>query len=557
MTMSPQPLTGVRPVGSETADLPRLERHGEATRLIVDGKPYLAIGGELHNSTSSDPAYLAQVCRALRDTGVTTIVATASWAEIEPREGEFDFESVSSVLSIARESGLRVVLIWFGAFKNARSTYAPTWVRADRHRFPRAEVLPDEMSSRFSYPGAMPKPALSVFSPQLRDADASAYLALLHHLKREDPDHTVIMVQIENEVGLLGGGRDRSPLAAAAWNERVPREVVDAVVSHPEFAGTPLHVEGGPTDGTWQEVFGDNNQSDELFMSWGFASYVEQLASEGKKVLALPTLVNAWLGPQPGQTLAGQYPSGGPTAGMIPVWEALAPSIDIIAPDIYVQDSESVMRDYSRGGRTLFIPEARFRVADLFLAIARYNAIGYCAFGVEEGRPGNQYFTASTLLVSQSDAIAAAQAAGLIRAVLVDGTGPQVLELGGYSLTVHDTRQLYSRILLDAGVAAPQAAPEPELESFTGIFGPDKAEARPFGAVLQLADDEFLLVGMGYTVDFAHPSYEVELDRVQELRPEAGTWIEGRVLNGDEHMSLIPADSIGASRVRLLRHPSR
>lgn len=532
---------------------PRLVRHGKSLRLMVDGAPYLAVGGELHNSTSSDPTYLARVCEKLRQSGVTTIVATASWDVVEPQEGSFDFSSVGATLAVARDYGLRVVLIWFGAFKNARSTYAPTWVRADPARFPRAEVDSSEMRSPFSYEGAMRRPELSVFSSELRAADAKAYEQFLHYLREEDGEHTVIMVQVENEVGLLGGGRDRGFTATNAWNSPVPEEVLDVVRSHPEFEGSWLSERTAGTSGTWAEVFGEDNRSDELFMSWGFATFVEGLAHAGKQVLPLPTLVNAWLGPQPGQTLAGQYPSGGPTSSMIPVWEALAPSIDIIAPDIYVEDSESAMRDYTRGGRALFIPEARFRVADLFHAIARYNSIGYCAFGVEGGRRGNQYFTAATLLVSQTAAIVEAQAVGAICSVSVGDEEAQVVKMGGYTITVHNTRALYARVLLDAGVAIPPSRPLLEPESVSGPFGPDPAEEHPFGAILQLGEDEFLLLGCGYTVDFAHDSDVVELDHVRELREDNGAWVEGRILNGDEHMQLVPSDSIGGSRVRLLR----
>ena len=327
MTISSMPLTDERREAPDSADLPRLERHEGVTRLIVDGKPYLAIGGELHNSTSSDPAYIRRICQSLRATGVTTIVATVSWAEVEPHEGEFDFTPVSGVLAAARESELRVVLIWFGAFKNARSTYAPTWVRADIERFPRAETLADEMPNPFSFVGAMPRPGLSVFSSELRNSDTSAYVALLEYLKVEDTDHTVIMVQIENEVGLIGGGRDRSPVAAAAWGESVPSDVLRVLQSNPEFDSSSLKKSASAQPGAWGDVFGEDNRADEVFMSWGFATYIDQLAAEGKKVLALPTLVNAWLGPQPGQTIAGQYPSGGPTSAMIPIWEAVAPSI--------------------------------------------------------------------------------------------------------------------------------------------------------------------------------------------------------------------------------------
>lgn len=542
---------------TSVSDLPRLERAGEAVRLIVDGAPYLAVGGELHNSTSSDPAYLDRACARLAESGVTTIVATTSWDEVETTEGAFDFSSVSATLEVARRHDLRVVLIWFGAYKNARSTYAPTWVRADVDRFPRARVAPSDTPAPFSYAGAMSKPELSVFSRELRAADAAAYAALLEHLRVEDAARTAIMVQIENEVGLLGGGRDLSPTAQAAWESPVPAAIVETVLRHEEFAGGWLAERLAQGTGSWAEVFGEDDRSDELFMSWGFASYIEELASLGKAVLPLPTLVNAWLGPQPGQTRPGQYPSGGPTSAMIPVWESLAPSIDIIAPDIYVQDSEQVMREYSRGGRALLIPEARFRAADLFLTIARYNGLGYCAFGVEDGRPGNQFFTSSTLLTSQTEAVVQAQAEGRIHAVLLEGEEPQTLSFGDYTVTVHDTAALFTRVLLDAGVARPVSRPELELESTAGPFGPDPADDRAFGAILQVADDEFLLLGTGYTVDFTHSTDVVELDRVRELREEGGAWIEGRLLNGDEHMRLVPTGEIGGSRVRLLRHRAR
>lgn len=553
---STQQLTDESPeLGPELTDLPRLERHGRSTRLIVDGAPYLAIGGELHNSTSSDAVYLAEACQKLQKSGVTTIVATASWAEVEPEEGVFDFSPVSAMLEVARSNGMRVVLIWFGAFKNARSTYTPTWVRADLDRFPRVRTVPSEMAVPFSYAGSMPRPDLSVFSPELRAADAAAYAALLEHLRIQDAQHTVIMLQIENEVGVMGGGRDRCDVADELWNKPVPTAVVEALQSSHDFADSWL-ADRATSDGTWAEVFGEDNRSDELFMSWGFASYIGELAEIGKQILPLPALVNAWLGPQPGQDLAGQYPSGGPTSAMIPIWEAIAPSIDIISPDIYVRDAEPVMRQYSRDGRALFIPEARFRAADLFLAITRYNGIGYCAFGVEDGRPGNQFFTASSLLVSQADAIVEAQAEGRLAAILLDGGESQEVRLGKYTITVHDTVALFARILLDTGVAAPAPEPVREFESTSGPFGPDPAENRPFGAIVQLSEDEFMLLGTGFSADFTHETDVVELDTVREIRNRNGAWIEGRVLNGDEHMMLVPPGAIGGSRVRLLRHPS-
>ena len=154
---------------------------------------------------------------------VGTVIGSASWAMAEPAEGSFDFSHVDAQIAEARIRGMRLVLIWFGAFKNAASTYTPRWVRADTRRFPRAEVHPAAgQTEAFSYPGAMPKPVLSVFSPQLLASDKAAFTALMRHLAVADPGYVVVMVQVENEIGLLRDSRDRSAAADAAWKQPVP-----------------------------------------------------------------------------------------------------------------------------------------------------------------------------------------------------------------------------------------------------------------------------------------------------------------------------------------------
>jgi hypothetical protein len=92
-------------------------------------------------------------------------------------------------------------------------------------RFPRADRGPEPYPAPFTYEGSMPRPTLTVFAPALVAADRAAYVALVEHLRAVDEEHTVIMLQVENEVGLLGAGRDRSADAAAAWNDPVPRRV--------------------------------------------------------------------------------------------------------------------------------------------------------------------------------------------------------------------------------------------------------------------------------------------------------------------------------------------
>ncbi len=204
--------------------IPYLRKTSGGAQLVVDGTPTLLLGGQVHNSAPSSPSHMRAIFDRLESMHVSTVIGSASWAMIEPDEGSFDFSHVDAQISEARARGMRLVMIWFGAFKNAASTYAPRWVRADTHRFPRAVVNPaGNQVEAFSYPGAMPKPVLSVFSPQLVAADKAAFTELMRHLAVADPGHVVVMVQVENEIGLLQDSRDRSrsgcgsPVRRLSW----------------------------------------------------------------------------------------------------------------------------------------------------------------------------------------------------------------------------------------------------------------------------------------------------------------------------------------------------
>ncbi|AUZ33077.1 hypothetical protein C3B78_00265 [Arthrobacter sp. PGP41] len=252
---------------------PRLEHHDAHTRLIVDGKPFLCMGGELHNSSSSDRQYMAEVWEKISGSGANTVIATVAWDQVEPQEGTFDFSVVDGILEDARAAGLRLTLIWFGAFKNASSTYAPTWVRADRTRFPRADRGPEPMETPFSYKGSMPRPTLSVFSDQLFNADRTAYCRFMAHLAEVDQQHTVIMVQVENEVGLLGAGRDRSAAAQAAWESPVPVPLRKALANNADVFDPTVATVLQPviaSEASWAHHFGDGNPvADENFHGLG------------------------------------------------------------------------------------------------------------------------------------------------------------------------------------------------------------------------------------------------------------------------------------------------
>ncbi|MGH8187700.1 MAG: beta-galactosidase, partial [Steroidobacteraceae bacterium] len=333
-------LLAVCTAASQAPDsIPHLRAKGSTRQLIVGGAPYLILGGELGNSTASDLEYLKQFWPLLDTLNLNTVLAPVSWELIEPAEGRFDFKSVDGLLAQARAHEKRLVLLWFGAWKNSMSSYVPAWVKRDQARFPRSQM-----------PNGSGMEILSPFSTANRDADARAFAALMAHLRRTVArQQTVVMVQVENEIGMIPHARDYSDTADELFNSPVPKALLDYLAGHRERLAAPLRERwrshGERTQGTWVEVFGSGPATEELFMAWHFAVYVEAVTAAGKKAYPLPMFVNAALirpGRQP-----GEYPSAGPLPHLIDVWRAGAPSIDFLAPDIYFPNFVEWARAYA------------------------------------------------------------------------------------------------------------------------------------------------------------------------------------------------------------------
>jgi beta-galactosidase GanA len=517
--------------------IPHLRRQGTATQLIVDGRPFLILGGELGNSSASDLEYMEPVWPKLVAMNLNTVLAPVYWDLIEPKEGTFDFTLVDGLIEGARAHDLKLVLLWFASWKNSMSCYAPLWVKTDQARFPRARTQEDKGLE-----------ILSPFYEASRAADMRAFVALMRHLREIDGrQHTVIMVQVENEIGMLPEARDYSPAANEQFGWPMPKELIAYLQQHrdtliPEFRER-WEATGFKTTGTWEEVFGPGLHADEIFMAWHFARYVNHIIEAGKAEYALPMYVNAALirpNHQP-----GQYPSAGPLPHLMDVWRAGAPLIDFLSPDIYFPNFAEWCRKYHRSGNLLFIPEAgrgSEGAVNVFYALGQHDALGFCPFSIEStNNPEREPLARSYDILAQlTPLILENQGKGLMAGVLLEKDHPtEEVTLGAYTLKVsHDYTWGWSS-------------------------GPGDSDQWPRtgGIIISTGPDEYVIAGSGIIVTFASNTPGdpiVGIGSIQEGRYEDGQWIGGRYMNGDQshqgrHLR-IPAHSVGLQRLKLYRY---
>jgi hypothetical protein len=485
--------------------IPHLERSGGCTRLIVDGKPFIILGGELQNSSASDLAFMEPLWGKLAGMHCNTVLAPVAWEMIEPEEGRFDFSIVTGLLKGARAHNLKLVLLWFGTWKNAESAYVPGWVKTDQKRFPRAQIEPG-LSSR----------SVSAFSEECCKADANAFRQLMKFLKSADAEHhTVIMVQVENETGLLRAAHDMSPAAMKAFTGSIPVELSAYLKSDGEKMISSFRKNweacGAKTSGTWNDVFGA--KAAETFMAWHIGRYVEKVCAAGKAEYPLPMFTNTWL---PYGNNPGQYPSGGPTAELIGLWKAAAPDIDVLAPDIYLPDFKMVCKDFTQGGNPLLIPEASAigGECNVFWALAEHDAICFSPFGIDSPHPWGINCDSPRLSVSYKfiseliPLICQYQGTGWMRGVLQTTEENEVIEIGKYRVNIAYQRKLAND---ERGIAC--------------------------GLIIAVGEDEYIVAGSGFSVAFeskAGGPRHVDFLSVYDGRFVNGEWKPGRLLNGDD-----------------------
>jgi hypothetical protein len=482
--------------------MPRLERRDGRFLLRVDGKPYWILAAQLHNS-SAWPETLPRAWQAAEALAPNTIEAPVYWEQFEAVRGQFDTRNVDALIAKARATDKRLILLWFGTWKNGQMHYVPGWMKTDTARYPRMIDARGE-----------PIDVMSPHATANLDADRTAYVALMRHLRKVDGDrHTVIAVQVENEPGAIGSVRDHGPAAEAAFAAAVPADIVAKLGKQP---------------GNWRAVFGPD--ADEAFGAWATAHYIDQMAAAGKAVNPLPVYVNTWLRYKDKKYPGIDYPSGGAVWTMFDLWRAAAPAIDFIGTDIYTDDADEyarVLDRYARPDNPSWVSETGFdaRTAPYFFSVLARGGIGFSVFGIDEDAPtpaGEAAIAAHRANFALLDPIRdiVAQATfdrRLFAAVEAPGRAKQILDLG------------------DGWQASLSFGPPPWGDTPAILANSPKQSGRTL--IVKLGTDDWLVTGIDVRVELqrvAPDGRHGQLLRVEEGSYRAGDWRSTRWLNGDE-----------------------
>lgn len=510
---------------------PHLELVNGKKLLMVQDKPYIMLAGEVGNSNSSSVSYMEKVWAKARQLGMNSLLLPVTWEMTEPQEGVFDFSVVDGLIGQARRYNGHIGFLWFGAWKNAQCYYVPEWVKTNTERFARAEVEKGKKFIRNEAFYGMPYTTMSYLCEETKAADAKAFGALMAHIKEVDAEeNTVIVVQVENETGLMGAAREHSDRADELFAGPVPQDFADYMRANADTMAEEIKeaVLSGKAGGTWTEVFG--KAAEEIFSAYHVAGYVNAVAAAGKAQYPLPMTANCWL--DKGEE-AGRYPTGGPVSKVMEVWQYCAPNIDILAPDIYVQNFLEICEEYTRRENPLFIPETATHghaAPRQVYVVGHHHAMCYSPFGFEEmGQPFNA--SMSFLFgVDTTDPLLSA---------------PQnVEEYGWITKTLHEMMPLLTS---KYGTGDLQAVIGERPEEDTMLFGRygfkaimnSSMSARKDGVCLALKESEdtfYVLVNGAMLVPFSADPENPYLDILcmEDGCFAEGKWQADRRLNGDQ-----------------------
>ncbi len=505
-------------------DIPYLQKKGTATQLMVDKKPFLILGGELGNSSASSFQDIERDFPKLQKMGLNTVLVPAYWDLIEPEEGKYDFSLIDKSIDEAKKNDLKVVFLWFGSYKNSMSCYAPLWFKQDYKKYPRA----------YSKAGK-PLEIASSFSENVLKADNKIFGEFIKHIAKVDQDKTVIMVQVENEIGMLEGARDYSKEANAVFNAQVPETLIKFLDKNKKDLHPSLSEKWGKlgfkTKGNWQEIFGDDLYTDELFTAYSYGLYVEKLAKTARSIHNLPLYINAAMNSRNRQP--GEYPAGGPLAHLIDIWHASAPSIDILAPDLYDGDFASWSAKYRLHNNPLFVPEIKMTQnngVQAFYAFGEHDAIGYSPFSIENNSEAGskRLEDAYSKLKQLMPLLTKYQGQGASKGLLFDQkSSERIINYDDLKITARH----YFSLPWDP-------------RSKDGSVWPEGG-----GLILRIAKDEYIVAGSGIVVEFEKES-EKKVIQAKDLGEDGFAAQGGKekaqsVWNGGARAGIGPVDEIG------------
>lgn len=511
---------------SAQKNLPEIRKENGNYTIFVHEKPFIILGAQLWNS-SAWPELTDKFWAQATELGCNTIEAPIYWQNIEPEPGKFNFTELKDLITEARQNNLKLILLWFGSYKNGRSQYAPPWVLENTEKYPRMR----NSNGQEIY-------VLSAVSQINLEADRKAFTEVMKFIKSIDAEEqTVIMMQVENEPGSMWTDRDYSPEASEIFQKNVPSPVLQKVGKQP---------------GTWSDIFGIN--APEAFNSYCIAHYIDEIAKAGKSVYNLPMYANVWIKENAFQR-PGEYPSGGPTSNMIEIWKATAPHLDLLALDIYKGNPvifDQLCNTYNRPDNPLFIPEmgngnsfARFQ----FYAIANHNAIGVAPYGIDPYHVDPHDQRTKENLDPRFDGIA--KNYHLLSQAIFPITQ---LQSKGNLIAVGEEEGIYEQLVT--------------FDSYDVLFNfgfptyKDRSERTGRAIIGQLDEDEFLLIGFDSKFTF-RPRYSSGYDAAEFIIVEQGhyddqKWVRERIWNGDAlyHSTLPPLGAILKIKLRKVKSTS-
>ena len=453
------------------------------------------LGGELSNSAATSVEDIDEVMPRMKALGLNTVLVPVYWEMMEPEEGQFDFTLIDRTIRQTRDLQLKVVFLWFGAWKNSMSCYAPLWFKQDTKRFPRSRTQ-----------NGKPLEIASCFSEQVFQADNKAFEALIKHVSETGSD-VVTMIQVENEIGMLEDARDHSTLAEEVYQKGVPQELITYLRKNQKTLHPWLKARFDSKGKTWTEVFGNDIYTDEIFMAYYYAKYVGLLCETARKHTQIPLYVNAAMNSR--GRLPGQYPSAGPLAHLIDIWHCGAPQLLCLAPDIYDMGFKGWADQYALPNNRLFIPESRCcenSGARAMYAFGEHDALGFSPFAIDQALP------------NETESVTKAYA--LLRQL----SNKNSQKSWGLLLDQEDKE----RIIEDEGVIMTCR------HYFTLPWDPRATNGSTWpegGAILlKLADNDYLLAGTGVVVTFAS-AYETTYERLRV--GELGSGMQQQVLGED------------------------